>query len=229
MTRYQVMPSLQPEEYESLKKQILDWGGVRDALIYDQDGNLVDGHHRERAYKELIKEGHVIPEPPTVVLDHAPGLPEDLDDGAAMRTVARSTNMGTRNLKSVEKRDLVKDQLKDTPHLSAPWIARILGVGQTLVKSVRTDLESAGKIDYQQKLLREDGVWQARQGDTKATEETEKKAGDVKSPESTKQQETTSSKPEDATPPEPSQEEQAGGESPKSYGYPTSLTETSPW
>ena len=50
--KYQIMPPLSPEEYEELKKDIAA-RGVQVPVEYDEDGNILDGHHRVLACTEL--------------------------------------------------------------------------------------------------------------------------------------------------------------------------------
>ena len=57
---YQLMPDLAPDEFEALKDDIKR-RGVLVAVEFDGDGNIIDGHHRLRAYNELIDEGEDIP------------------------------------------------------------------------------------------------------------------------------------------------------------------------
>lgn len=49
---YQVMPDLSLEDYAELKADIAA-RGVQVAVEYDEDGNIMDGHHRVRACKDL--------------------------------------------------------------------------------------------------------------------------------------------------------------------------------
>lgn len=56
MSVYQVMPDLSVEEYEQMKADIAE-RGVQVPVEYDEDGNILDGHHRVRACVELgLKE-----------------------------------------------------------------------------------------------------------------------------------------------------------------------------
>src|SRR5262245_4037596 len=50
--KYQLLPDLTEAEYASLKAQIAAWG-VQVPVVRDEHGNTLDGHHRERAVKEL--------------------------------------------------------------------------------------------------------------------------------------------------------------------------------
>lgn len=49
---YQLLPPLSDEEYQALKQDIAE-RGVQVAVEYDEDGNILDGHHRVRACQEL--------------------------------------------------------------------------------------------------------------------------------------------------------------------------------
>jgi len=54
--KYQLLPPLTQEEYEALKADIAE-RGVLVPVEYDEDGNILDGHHRVKACQELgIKE-----------------------------------------------------------------------------------------------------------------------------------------------------------------------------
>jgi ParB-like chromosome segregation protein Spo0J len=77
--KYQVMPELRPEEYEALKADIAA-RGVMVAIELDEYGNTLDGHHRQRACRELGINDY-----PVVV---GPGLSE-----AEKLTHARRANL----------------------------------------------------------------------------------------------------------------------------------------
>ena len=49
---YQVMPPLSDAEFQELKADIAA-RGVMVPVEYDEAGNILDGHHRERACNEL--------------------------------------------------------------------------------------------------------------------------------------------------------------------------------
>ena len=54
-----LLPPLLPGEYAALKASIADGGYVGEAIIADQDGDIVDGFHRQRpmAAKKLFGNG----------------------------------------------------------------------------------------------------------------------------------------------------------------------------
>jgi len=49
---YQILPPLLPDEFEALKASIAKQG-IDVPIIVDQDGNVIDGYHRQRACDEL--------------------------------------------------------------------------------------------------------------------------------------------------------------------------------
>ncbi|WP_210503350.1 ParB/RepB/Spo0J family partition protein [Nocardioides xinjiangensis] len=54
---YQVMPALSDEEFAALKASLREHGCLV-AIEYDEDGNVLDGHHRLRALRELGVTNH---------------------------------------------------------------------------------------------------------------------------------------------------------------------------
>lgn len=54
---YQVMPALSDEEFDALKASLREHGCLV-AIEYDEDGNVLDGHHRLRALRELGVTSH---------------------------------------------------------------------------------------------------------------------------------------------------------------------------
>lgn len=58
--KYQLMPEMTPEQYTELKDDIRQKGMLQ-PVEYDTDGNIIDGHHRVRAFFELIEEGVDLP------------------------------------------------------------------------------------------------------------------------------------------------------------------------
>ncbi len=95
--KYQVMPDLTPIEYEALKADIEE-RGVLVPVEMDEDGNILDGHHRVKAWQQLRSEGVNLPDYPRMVRR---GLTEE-----QKRNHARSLNVLRRHL-SREQRDEV--------------------------------------------------------------------------------------------------------------------------
>ena len=113
--KFQVMPPLTDDDFAALKADI-QANGLLIPVEVDEDGNVLDGHHRVRACTELGIEwrgkGRC-----------ARGLTE-----AEKRSHARRLNIARRHLTGEQKRELIAQQLVDTPEQSDRAIAKALGV-----------------------------------------------------------------------------------------------------
>lgn len=129
---YQVMPALEPEQYQQLKNDIAE-RGVQVPVEYDEAGNILDGYHRVQACGELgIKDW------PRII---RVGLSEE-----EKRAHARKLNIFRRHLDRETRRELIGAQLRETPQLSDRQIAGALGVSQPTVGTVRREMEAAGQV-----------------------------------------------------------------------------------
>ena len=141
---YQLFPDMPPEQFEALKADIAERGIVT-PIDVDEDGNILDGHHRARAWQELQKNEEL----PTVV---RAGLSED-----EKRTFARKANVLRRHLTRDQLRELIEQQLRDTPNFANSRIAQSLGVDDKTVASSRERLEATSEIPRFDKLVGADG------------------------------------------------------------------------
>ncbi len=141
--KYQVMPSMPPEQFDALKADIAE-RGVLVPIDVDEDGHILDGHHRYRACTELG-----IVDFPTIV---RPGLTEE-----ERRIFARKSNMLRRHLTRKQVRELIAEQLKDTPSWANNRIGQVLGADSKTVKTVRESLERTSEIPKLDKLVGADG------------------------------------------------------------------------
>lgn len=141
--KYQVMPPLSADEYAELKADI-QARGVLVPVEYDEDGEVLDGHHRVQICEELG-----ITEWPRVV---RLGLSE-----AGKLTHARQLNLARRHLDREQKRALIAQQLRETPQLSNRQIARDLGCDDKTVAAVRDELISTAEIPQLEKTIGADG------------------------------------------------------------------------
>lgn len=132
MSRYQLLPPLSADEYAALREDIRG-AGVRVPIDVDEDGNILDGHHRKAIADELGVEC-----PERVVR----GLPE-----FAKVDYALSVNLARRHLDRDGRRDLVKKSLKRDPSLSDREHARRCGVSHPYVATVREALELTGQLE----------------------------------------------------------------------------------
>ncbi len=120
---YQVMPALAGPEYDALKASIAAGYDPARPVVVDENGAVLDGHHRQQACAELGIT------PPTVVL---PGLTEDQKHDYAMRA-----NLACRHLTQLQKRDLIAAELERDPGRSDREIGRLCGADHKTVASVR--------------------------------------------------------------------------------------------
>ena len=152
---YQVMPPLSNEEYAELKNDIAQ-RGVMVPIEYDEQGNVLDGHHRLQVCAELG-----ITEYPKVI---RAGMTE-----AEKRTHARKLNMARRQLNREQKQELIREQLRETPEKSDRQIARELGVDKNTVNARRVELETGGEIHHLDTTMGADGKQYPRQVERKVS------------------------------------------------------------
>lgn len=139
------LPPLSYEEFIALRDNIAV-NGVLVPIIVDSDGpkrQIIDGNFRKQIANEL---GYDCPE---IVQS---GLDED-----EKRALARALNLARRQLTTEQKRQLISDQLQETPNRTSRWIGKTLGVHHATVASVRAELESVGQIDQLDRRVGTDG------------------------------------------------------------------------
>jgi len=141
---YQLLPEMAPEQFEALKEDIAE-RGVLTPIDIDEEGNILDGHNRYRAWLELKKNEL----PPTIV---RAGLNE-----LEKRAFARKNNILRRHLTREQVRELIEAQLKETPELSDRRAAKELGIDHKTVGAARERLISSGEIPSCGKTVGVDG------------------------------------------------------------------------
>ncbi len=139
---YQLLDPLSPEDFAALEADILE-RGVLVPIEFDDDGNVLDGHHRL-----AICEKHGLPYPRVV----REGWTEE-----QKRTHSRRMNLARRQLTREQKRKLIEDELKETPTTSNRKIAKLLGVDHKTVATVRDRLASGGEIPHVTTISGDDG------------------------------------------------------------------------
>jgi ParB-like chromosome segregation protein Spo0J len=132
VSAYQVMPPLTPEEIQALYADI-EANGVRVPVDVDEDGNILDGHHRVEIATS-IGIGY-----PVRVLD---GLTE-----AQKVAHAYAVNLNRRSLNREQKRALVAASLIREPELSDRQHAERTGVSHPTVAAVRDELVEEGQLE----------------------------------------------------------------------------------
>ena len=129
---FQNMPPLTPEEYTALEASILEHG-ILSPVITDENGVILDGHHRSR-----------------IAAEHSLSCPKQIVYGKTdteKRTMALSLNLDRRHLNREQKRALVAESVKADPKLTDREHARRTGTSHPTVATVRADLEKRGDVE----------------------------------------------------------------------------------
>ena len=147
-TTYQVMPPLSADERAALKEAIRK-DGVLVPVEEDEHGNILDGFNRVEIWNELRAEGVKLPDYPRII---RPGLTE-----SEKRAHARALNLTRRHLSREQRRQLIEDQLRETPEQSDNQIAEALGVSDKTVAGRRRHLESTSEIPKLERTEGKDG------------------------------------------------------------------------
>jgi len=140
---YQLLDPLSEEDLAALEADILE-RGVLVAIEFDEDGNVLDGHHRL-----AICDKHGITDYPRIVRE---GWTEE-----QKRTHSRRMNLARRQLSRDQKRRLIEDELRETPTGSNRKIAKLLGVNHKTVASARARLAAGGEIPHVTTVSGDDG------------------------------------------------------------------------
>jgi ParB-like chromosome segregation protein Spo0J len=140
--KFQALPPLSPDEYRDLEESVLQHG-VLVPIIVDEDGVVIDGHHRQKICRE-----HDLP------------CPREVKGGftdTEKRTLALSLNLDRRHLSREQRRALVAESIKADPQLSNRQHGDRVGVDHKTAGKVRRDLESSGEIPQSDKRVSADG------------------------------------------------------------------------
>jgi N6-adenosine-specific RNA methylase IME4/ParB-like chromosome segregation protein Spo0J len=148
VSKYQLLPPLSDDDRAALEASIVAHG-VLVPVEYDEDGAILDGHHRV----EICESLGLVDWPRFV----RKGLAE-----TEKRTLARELNVSRRHLTAAQKRALVAGQLRDTPSISSRAIAAMLGVHHSTVEKVRKGLEETGEISQLETTEGRDGKERTR-------------------------------------------------------------------
>lgn len=140
--RYQVMPPLASDEYQELYEDIKE-NGVLVPILEDEDGVIIDGHHRSRIASELG-----IPCPVETISNKS---------DAEKRGMAFTLNLKRRHLNREQRRALIAESLKADPQLSNREHERRTGAGRDLVGIVRKEMEADGRLSETDSRVGADG------------------------------------------------------------------------
>lgn len=131
---YQLMPPLSPHEFEALKDDIA-LHGVRVAIVVDENGVVIDGHHRVKAALAIGMRLDALP------FEVRSGLSEQ-----EKRQLSRAMNMQRRHLTTKQKRALIAAELSEDSSQSNNSIAKRLGVSDVTVGALRRKLGLVAEV-----------------------------------------------------------------------------------
>lgn len=146
-TPYQLLPRLTDEEYEALKADIAE-NGVRVPIDVDENGVILDGHHRAWITADLG-----IDCPRRTVA----GLSEE-----QKRTHAVAVNVHRRSLSREQKREAIQRSLRADPQLSDRQHAARLQVDHKTVSNQRSRMVATGEIPQSSLSVGADGAQRVR-------------------------------------------------------------------
>lgn len=146
-SQYQIMPDLLPLDYESLKRSIVDHG-VDVSTIWDQDGNLIEGWHREKACQELGID--------------CPREVRRFDTEADKYELVLRVNCRRRQLNTHQKRQVIEAYLRVDPAVNDNHLGDLLGVSKNTVTAAREHLEATCQIDKLTEFRGRDGKTRPR-------------------------------------------------------------------
>jgi ParB-like chromosome segregation protein Spo0J len=141
-----LLPDPTAEEYAALKESIRVFG-VKEAVVVDENGEVLEGRQRLKICGELK-----ITDFPVRI---EAGLTEE-----QKRHLVLSLNVNRRALTTAQKREIVKRELQRTPDISNRWLAEICGVDHKTVAEVRRELEAGGELPHLTALRGKDGKTQ---------------------------------------------------------------------
>jgi ParB-like chromosome segregation protein Spo0J len=140
---YQIFDRLTDEEFAALKADIA-LRGVLVPIEYDDEGNVLDGHHRLLACRELG-------------IENFPAAVRHFPDDEARRMHIISLNLRRRHMTAEQRRVWITEALKLAPQLSNRQHARALAVDAKTVAAVRVAAQEAGEIPHVPDLQGSDG------------------------------------------------------------------------
>jgi ParB-like chromosome segregation protein Spo0J len=139
------LPPLPADDLEGLRMSIAANGVFVPIIIWPKGKvrYVVDGSYRKQIADEL---GYDCPEI----------VRSDLTEEDA-RIMARALNLARRQLNREQKRQIIADQLRETPERSARWIGKMLGVSAQTVTAVKIELQSGAQIEHLDRIVGQDG------------------------------------------------------------------------
>lgn len=133
MPRFQIMTPLTAEEESDLEKSIAE-NGVLTPIVVDEDGNIIDGHHRQGIADKLGA--------------FCPRRTVRGKTNAEIIAMALTLNVDRRHLTRDQRRKLLTQSIKTDPELSDREHGRRTGTDHKTASKVRDELTERGEIPH---------------------------------------------------------------------------------
>jgi DNA adenine methylase len=148
--KYQLMPAYTDEQFAELKEDIRQHG-VLQPIEFDTEGNLLDGHHRFRAFSELIAEGVDLP-----MFDRVTRQFDNEEDKIAH---VLSLNVRRRHLTPPQISELCGKLRLPPFNYTLAKIGQVVGMSAVGVWSAiaRLDQATRDQIDQEARIVGKDG------------------------------------------------------------------------
>jgi ParB-like chromosome segregation protein Spo0J len=144
--RYQLLPPLSEAEFAALKGSIAEHG-IRVPIELDEQGRVLDGHHRTRAWNALRADGVVVGDYPSII---RAGLSED-----EKRAHVLMLNLYRRHLTPEARGEIIRGLRSEGMTLQA--IAEVAGVAVGTVHADLAEDESAFQNRKAERTVGKDG------------------------------------------------------------------------
>ena len=136
--KYQIMPSMTDEERAQLKADIRE-KGIIVPLEFDEEGHIIDGHHRFELFAELIEEGVDLP-----MFDK---ITRKFESEQAKIAYVLSLNLKRRHLSAEQRQQLVVKLRRPPYGYTMSKIAALLSISIATVSRDIDDLSDAEKAE----------------------------------------------------------------------------------
>jgi len=127
---FQLLPPLPEEQYAALKESIRE-RGLLEPILVDTDGTIIDGHHRDRAIRELQAEGFAV----LGELQHRSISAGESDE--EKRAHVYQKNLNRRQLTQPQMAAVIRAEIARDSDRPDRQIARVLGVSPSTVGAYR--------------------------------------------------------------------------------------------
>ena len=142
--RYQVMPPLSSEEYQELHDDI-KVNGVLEPIHVDEEGVVIDGHHRSKIASELVSVNASSAEDRKLLaleLIRVQPFFSDLSIGRGSNLSGKTIKRIRRNALAPTREEAIKAVIVKSGHLSDRELSRTTGASRGTIRKYRKELSN---------------------------------------------------------------------------------------